>query len=81
MLNVYTPTEGGVKEEENGIYEEIEEEFDRMPKEYTILILRDFNAQIGKEEHLEQVAGEYTVHEKTIDNGQRLNLNIRGTIE
>lgn len=49
--------EGAATEEKDTIYAELKEEFDRMPIEDTILILEDFNAQIEKEEHLQQPAG------------------------
>ena len=41
-------------------------------------MLGDFNARIGKEEYLGQVAGTHTIHEDTNDNAQRLcNLATR----
>lgn len=72
ILNVYAPTEIADKEDKDEVYEKIEEEVDKMPKEDAILLLGDFNAQIGKEDYIEQVAGKYTIHDKTNDNGKRL---------
>ena len=72
MLNVYAPTEKAKVEEKDKFYEKVEEEIEKIPKEDTLLVLGDFNAQIGREEYLNQIAGEFTLHERTNDNGQRV---------
>lgn len=67
ILNVYAPTETATEDERDKLYEKLE-----VPQEDTILVLGDFNAQIGKENHIKQVTGKQTIHERTNDNGQRL---------
>jgi len=37
-----------------------------------IIIMDDFNAKIGKEEHLMKVAEKYTIHDETTENGNLL---------
>lgn len=72
ILNLYAPTERAKEKEKEKFYEEVEEAIEGIPKEDTMLILGDLNAQIGKEEYLEEVAGKHTIHEDTNDNGHRL---------
>lgn len=72
LLNIYAPTEKDSNEEKDKFYEKVEEEIEVIPKEDTIIILGDFNAQIGKEDYIKCVAGKETIHEKTNNNGQRL---------
>lgn len=78
LLNVYAPTETAEEEVKNGFYEKLETEYEKIPKEDTIIVLGDFNARIGKEDHLRQIAGKETIHEKSNDNGERLwNMAMR----
>lgn len=72
LLNIYAPTEKARDEEKDRFYEKLEEELENIPKEDTQLILGDFNAQIGREEYLNQVAGEFTIHKRTNNNGHRV---------
>lgn len=72
FINVYAPTEETNEEDKNKFYEEIEKTYEAINKHDTIIILGDFNAQIGKEEYLEEIAGKETIHERTNDNGRRL---------
>jgi len=41
-------------------------------QKYDIIIMGDFNAKIGKEKHLMKVAGKYTIHNETSENGNLL---------
>jgi hypothetical protein len=62
-------------EEEQLFYEYLEETY-RTIQEYDIAILVvDFNAKIGKEEHQKKAAGKYPVHDIGIENG-----NLLGTV-
>lgn len=72
LLNVYAPTENAGKEIKKKFYEEIEDVIETIKKEDVIILLGDFNAQIGREEYNRHVAGKHTAHETTNDNGQRL---------
>ena len=68
----YAPTEKSKEEEKENFYNKLEEEVEKVPREDTLIVLGDFNAQIGKEEYLKQVVGKHTVHEDTNDNGLRM---------
>lgn len=72
LLNIYAPTENADKEDKDTFYEEMERAMDAIPKEDAVLLLGDFNAQIGKEKHIEHIAGKHTIHNKTNNNGQML---------
>ena len=40
-----------------------------VPKHDVIVIMGDFNAKIGKEDSIRQVAGRFSLHDETSDNG------------
>lgn len=72
MINVYAPTEAALPEEKDIFYETLGETCEKIPKHDTLIVLGDFNAKIGKEYYLRNVAGRETIHETTTDNGTRL---------
>mgnify|MGYP005984652337 FL=1 len=67
MITVYV-----IDLEEEQFYDKFETEIEGLPKEDTVIISGDFNAQICTEKYIGQVAGKHTIHQKTNDNGQRL---------
>lgn len=71
LVNVYAYTEEA-KEEKEKWYEEINKICEQTPKHDTLIVLGDFNARIGKESYLKDVAEKFTMHEKTHNNGQML---------
>lgn len=72
IVNIYAPTEESDEEKKNEFYEELEKTCDRINKHDTLILLGDFNGKIGKEEYISNVAGRYTIHEETNDNGHRV---------
>ena len=72
IINVYAPTENEKEDEKDIFYEEIERLLEKLPTQDTIIMMGDFNAQIGKENYISDVAGKHTIHTKTNDNGIRL---------
>ncbi|KAK4880387.1 hypothetical protein RN001_008533 [Aquatica leii] len=72
IINVYAPTEVATNEKKDIFYETIESTCQKISKHDTVILLRDLNAMIGKEEHIQNVAGKETLHGKTNDNGTRL---------
>lgn len=72
IINIYAPTENAEEEEKTKMYDKIEETIQDIPKQDTIIIMGDFNAQIGKEDYNNEVAGKETIHEVTNNNGSRL---------
>ncbi|PSN29855.1 hypothetical protein C0J52_28339 [Blattella germanica] len=62
LILVYAPTEDGKEEEKHKFYNQLYNECTKIPKRDIVIILGDFNAQIGK----------YTLHTKTNENGKLL---------
>ena len=50
----------------------MEEIYNNVQKYDIIMIMGDFNAKIGKQKHLAKVAGKYTIHKETNENGKLL---------
>ena len=50
----------------------MEETCNKVQKYDIIIIMGDFNAKTGKENHLMKVAGKYTIHNETSENGNLL---------
>jgi len=69
---VYAPTETEESEKKERFYEELQNECEKVPKYDTLIIFGDINAQIGKEDHIREVAGKETIHNITNDNGNRI---------
>jgi len=73
----------------------LSQECEKARKYDILILLGDFNAKIGRENFIATVAGKYTLHEVTSENGKRLgqvaarhnmiikipNLNINGYIK
>jgi hypothetical protein len=51
VLNVHTPTGDKIDDVKVRFYEELEPVFDEFPKYHTKILLRDFNAKVGREDH------------------------------
>jgi endonuclease/exonuclease/phosphatase family metal-dependent hydrolase len=69
LLSVHAPTEERSDEEKESFYERLEETYGKIPKYDMKIILGDFNAKIGKEECIKEVAGRFTLHKETSKNG------------
>jgi hypothetical protein len=54
VLNVHAPTEDKDDVINDSFYEELEEVFDQFPRYHTKILLRDFNAKVGREDFLNQ---------------------------
>jgi exonuclease III len=72
IISTRAPT--GEKEEyvKEEFYDRLEEICNNVQKYDITIIMGDFNAKIGKENHLAKVAGKYTIHNETNENGQLL---------
>ncbi|KAK4881093.1 hypothetical protein RN001_004412 [Aquatica leii] len=53
-------------------YLRIKKSCEKIPKHDTLIVLGDYNAKIGREDFIKDVAGKETIHEITTDNGMRL---------
>jgi hypothetical protein len=50
VLNIHSPTEDKTDDVKDSSYEELEREFDKIPKYHTKTLLEEFNAKVGMEE-------------------------------
>jgi hypothetical protein len=49
VLNFHAPTEDKLHDAKDSFYEELEQVFDKFPKYHLKILLRDFNAKVGRE--------------------------------
>jgi hypothetical protein len=68
-------------------YEELEQVFDHFPKYHTKILLRDFNAKLGREDILKPTIGNVSLWQDNNDNGVRIvnfatskNLVVKSTM-
>jgi endonuclease/exonuclease/phosphatase family metal-dependent hydrolase len=69
VINVYAPTESATEEQKEHFYEDLNRCCVQILKHDALLILRDFNANIGKELANQSVVGQHIIHEETSENG------------
>jgi endonuclease/exonuclease/phosphatase family metal-dependent hydrolase len=72
ILSVHTPTEEKEEKEKEEFYECLEEIYHKIQKYDLVIIMGDFNAKIGKGEYQRKVAGKYTIHDISNENGNLL---------
>jgi hypothetical protein len=87
VLNVHTPTEDKTDEVKDSFYEKLERVFDKFPKYHMKILLKDFNAKVGREDIFKLMIGNEGLHEISNDNGVRLvnfatskNLRVKSTM-
>jgi hypothetical protein len=66
------PTEDKTDDGKDSIYEELERVIDTFSKYHMRILLRDFNAKVGREDIFKSTIGNESFHEIGIDNGVRL---------
>jgi exonuclease III len=69
---VYAPTEEHTEEAKEQFYDNLQYLLDKTPKNDTIIILGDVNAQLGKGRSYNDVTGQHTLHKETNRNGELL---------
>ena len=72
LISIYAPTEEKPIDTKEQFYKDLEALIEKVPKSDTLVILGDFNAQLGKEPIYRSVTGKYTLHEETNENGELL---------
>ena len=72
LINIYAPTEDKAIDVKEQFYKELESLINQVPRSDTLIILGDFNAQLGKEAIYRKVSGKHTIHERTNGNGELL---------
>lgn len=75
LVNAHAPT--NIDNKKNPIkvqtfWEELEDTIQKIPKENIIILLGDFNAQLGKERKYKNIIGQYPAHKRTNTNVIRL---------
>ncbi|KAJ4437402.1 hypothetical protein ANN_17546 [Periplaneta americana] len=83
---LYSPTEDSTEDEKTKFYTQLSEECERISYYDMLIVLGDFNAKIGIEDFLKDIAGWFTLHLETNANGKLLsqlaaahNLIIKST--
>jgi endonuclease/exonuclease/phosphatase family metal-dependent hydrolase len=71
ILSVQAPKEEK-KREKDEFYTFLEETYQTIQKYDLLIIIGDFNAKVGKEEHQKKAAGKYTVQDVSNENGNLL---------
>jgi hypothetical protein len=71
MLSAHAPTEEKDDTEKEEFDDLLFKTCDQIPK-YELIILGNFNAKIGRENYIAQVAFKYTIHNETSANGNLL---------
>jgi hypothetical protein len=69
LLNVHAPTEDKTDYIKDGLYEELEQVFDKFPKYHMKMLLGDFSAKVGREDIFNPTIGNENLQEISNDNG------------
>lgn len=72
IINVYAPTVNTAEEEKEKLYEVLENTCAGIPRHDIITIIGDLNAQIGKEEYLNDIPGKEAIYNKNKTNNNVL---------
>jgi exonuclease III len=72
VLNVHAPTEEKSDDSKDSYYEELEQVFDHFPKYHMKILLRNFNAKLGRKDSLKPTIRNESLHEDSKDNGVRV---------
>jgi hypothetical protein len=72
VLNVHAPSEEKSDESKDRFYEELEQFFNHFPKYHIKILLKDFNAKVGRENIFKPTIGNESRHRDSNDNGVRI---------
>lgn len=76
IISAYAPTEDNKEENKDEFYNKLAEICERTSKHDTLiavdLLAGDFNAKIGREDYVRGIAGKYSLHDETSENGIKL---------
>jgi hypothetical protein len=62
------PTEEKISDMKDSFHEELESALDTFPKYHTKILLREFNAKVGRDDVFKQRTGNKSLHEIITDN-------------
>jgi hypothetical protein len=69
LITVHAPTEEKEEQEKKEFYDRLEEVCGKIPKYDVTIILGDYDAKIGIENFQSKVAGKFTLHKESNENG------------
>jgi len=72
VLNVQVPTEDESNDSKDIFYEELEQVFSPFPRYSMKILLRQFNAKLGREDIFKVTIGNERIHQDSNVNGVRL---------
>jgi endonuclease/exonuclease/phosphatase family metal-dependent hydrolase len=72
FISAYAPKEDANDDDKNAFYDRLYKECAKVPKYDVLILLGDFNAKVGREDFLQHVAGNYSLHADTNKNGKML---------
>jgi hypothetical protein len=71
-MKVHAPTEDTDVDKKDNFYKELEQVSDQFPRYQMKILLRDFNAKVGREDIFKPIIGNDSLHEVNNDNGIRV---------
>jgi hypothetical protein len=72
LISTYAPTKDSPDVIKDEFYDQLSQECEKAHKYDILILLGNFNVKIGKENFMAAVAGKYTLHEVTSENGKQL---------
>ena len=72
VFNAEAPREEKSDDSKYSFYEELEQVFHHFPKYHMKILLRDFNAKVGREKIFKPTIGNESLHQDSNDNGVRI---------
>jgi hypothetical protein len=67
VLNAHAPTEEKSDDSKHSFYEELEQVFDHLPKYHTKILLRDFDAKLGRADIFQSKIKSESLHQDSND--------------
>jgi hypothetical protein len=68
VLNVHAPTEDKDDDIKDSFYKELEQVFAQFPMKHMKILLRYFNAKVGREDIFKPIGGNESLHEASNEN-------------
>jgi len=72
LLNVRAPNEEKCNYSQDRFYEEMGQAFDHFPKNHMKILLRDFNAKLGRDDIFKPTNENDSLHQDSNNNGVRI---------